>query len=74
MKCDNDQYINNVFSFLLKNMTGKTLCYNHCIYYIFFNVLPFVISLVFEFFGFQTKFRNQSRTIKEIKIYIHFTI
>jgi hypothetical protein len=29
--CDNDQYIDNVFSFLLKNITGKTLCYNHCI-------------------------------------------
>jgi hypothetical protein len=23
--CDNDQYINNVLSFLLKNITGKTL-------------------------------------------------
>ena len=24
--CDNDQYINNVFSFLLKHIRGKTLC------------------------------------------------
>jgi hypothetical protein len=47
--CDNDQYIDNVFSFLLKNITGKTLCYNIVIYQSLFSMVFILYTLFTKF-------------------------